>query len=164
MQQIHFFLSEDGLNWTALNGCNPAFLAGSDYTDRVYKTDNVNYAVAEETNIEETTAGDASVLFPFEGEDQGIRDPYMLRGAKADGSDSDKVWILATDLNTMAPQYGGNWGTMSHDGSTSLFIYETEDFVNWTRRWVDVGSEIEAGAAWAPEAIYNPEKDNYLIY
>ena len=164
VQQIHFFLSEDGLNWTALNGCNPAFLAGSDYTDRVYKTDNVNYAVAEETNIEETTAGDASVLFPFEGEDQGIRDPYMLRGAKADGSDSDKVWILATDLNTMAPQYGGNWGTMSHDGSTSLFIYETEDFVNWTRRWVDVGSEIEAGAAWAPEAIYNPEKDNYLIY
>ena len=33
VQQVHFFLSEDGLNWTALNGCQPAFLAGSDFME-----------------------------------------------------------------------------------------------------------------------------------
>lgn len=174
VQQVHFFLSEDGLNWTALNGCNPAFLAGDDYLDQIQQVSagSVNYQVAEGTDVSETVSGDASVLFPFEGDDQGIRDPYLLRGSKADGRDADKVWLLATDLNTMAPQYGGNlasntvgnWGTMSSKGSTSLFIYETEDWVHWERRYVDLGAEIDAGAAWAPEAIYNPAKDNYLVY
>ena len=174
VQQVHFFLSEDGLNWTALNGCNPAFLVGTDYQEQIQKVSggSVNYKVAAGTDVTETVRGDASVLFPFEGDDQGIRDPYLLRGSKKDGSDSDKVWLLATDLNTMASKYGGNlasntvgnWGTMSSQGSTSLFIYETEDWVHWERRYVDLGAEIDAGAAWAPEAIYNPKKDNYLVY
>ena len=174
VQQLHFFLSEDGLNWTALNGCNPAFLAGSDYTDSIQKVSStsVNYTVKSGTDISETVSGDASVLFPFEGDDQGVRDPYLIRGCKTVGSDSNKVWLLATDLNTMASKYGGNlasntvgnWGTMSSAGSTKLFVYETEDWVHWERRYIDVGTEIDAGAAWAPEAIYNPEKNNYLVY
>ena len=172
VQQVHFFLSEEGLNWTALNGCNPAFLAGTDYIDYIENNGTINYSVSESADIEETVQGDASVLFPFEGDDQGIRDPYLLRGAKADGSDEGKVWILATDLNTMDENYGGrpatnsvgNWGLMSSKGSTRLFVYETEDWITWERRWIDVGAEIGAGAAWAPEAIYNPEKDNYLVY
>lgn len=178
VQQVHFFLSQDGLNWTALNGCNPAFLAGSDYLDYIesYGANSINYKVAAGTDIAQTVSGDASVLFPFEGRDQGIRDPYMIRGSRADGSDSNKVWILATDLNTHSEQYGtatnkannicGNWGLTSTVGvgSTHLFVYETEDWVHWTRRWIDVGSEIGSAMAWAPEAIYNPEKDNYLVY
>ncbi len=176
VQQIHFFLSEDGMNWTALNGFNPIFEAGTDYADSIekYSATSHNYKVKEGTNIAQTRTGDASVLFPFEGEDQGVRDPYLIRGCKADGSDSNKVWLLATDLNTMAEKYGGNrannvvgnWGTMTTDGygSTKLFIYETEDWVHWTRRYVDVGAQVGACMAWAPEAIYNPEKDNYLLY
>ncbi len=175
VQQVHFFLSEDGLNWTAVNGCNPAFLAGSDYTSLIEKVSTRNYEIASgvsDEDIKATVSGDASVLFPFEGDDQGIRDPYIIRGSKKDGSDANKVWLLATDLNTMDSKYGGNktndsvgnWGTMSSAGSTSLFIYETEDFIHWERRYVDVGTEVEAGAAWAPEAIYNPQKDNYLVY
>ncbi len=170
VQQLHLFLSEDGLNWTALNGFHPIFETGTDYADKIQKAGTHNYRVSDGTDISQTTSGDASVLFPFEGDDQGIRDPYIIRGCR--GGDSDKVWILATDLNTMASKYGGNlnsntvgnWGTMSTKGSTKLFIYETEDWVNWERRYVDVGSEISAGAAWAPEAVYNPEKDNYLVY
>lgn len=170
VQQLHLFLSEDGLNWTALNGFNPVFNVGTDYIDKIKKAGTHNYTVAEGTDITATTSGDASVLFPFEGIDNGIRDPYIIRGCRKD--DSDKIWILATDLNTMASRYGGNlnnntvgnWGTMSTSGSTSLFIYETSDWVHWERRYVDVGKEINAGAAWAPEAIYNPDKDNYLVY
>lgn len=176
VQQVHFFLSEDGLKWTALNGCEPIFKTGTDYIDCIesYGGNSLNYKVAEGTDIKETTTGDASVLFPFEGNDQGVRDPYLIRGCKADGSDSNKVWLLATDLNTMAEKYGGNrannrvgdWGLMttSPHGSTKLFIYETEDWVHWTRRYVDVGKEVQACMAWAPEAIYNPVKNNYLVY
>lgn len=170
VQQLHLFLSEDGLNWTALNGFHPIFETGTDYADLIQSAGTHNYTVKSGADISATVSGDASVLFPFEGDDQGIRDPYIIRGSRAE--DSDKVWILATDLNTMASKYGGNlngnlvgnWGMMSTAGSTRLFIYETEDWVNWERRYIDVGSEIGAGAAWAPEAIYNPEKDNYLIY
>jgi len=173
-QQVHFFLSEDGLNWTALNGCNPAFLTGTDYLDLIEPCGKINYTVSMSADIKETVQGDASVLFPFEGNDQGIRDPYLIRGAKADGSDADKIWLLATDLNSQNEKYGGNgnrrdsevgdWQIMDDIGSTSLFIYETEDWIHWERRWIDVGESIGAGAAWAPEAIYNPEKDNYLVY
>lgn len=170
VQQLHFFLSEDGLNWTALNGFHSLFEVGTDYADDIETVGTHNYAVKAGTDIKSTTSGDASVLFPFEGNDQGVRDPYLIRGARKE--DSGKVWILATDLNTMASKYGGNlsnnsvgnWGTMSTAGSTKLFVYETEDWVHWERRYIDVGSEIDAGAAWAPEAVYNPEKDNYLVY
>ncbi len=176
VQQIHFFLSEDGLNWTALNGCNPLFEVGMDYADLIekYSPTSYNYKVKEDADIEQTKTGDASTLFPFEGEDQGVRDPYLIRGCRKNSIDSGKVWLLATDLNTMAEKYGGNrtnnvvgnWGTMTTSpyGSTKLFIWETEDWVHWTRRYVDVGTEVDACMAWAPEAIYNPAKDNYLVY
>ena len=170
VQQVHLFLSEDGLNWTALNGFNPIFETGTDYADLIEQAGTRNYTVKSGTDISKTVSGDASVLFPFEGNDQGIRDPYMLRGSREE--DSDKIWILATDLNTMASKYGGNlqnsvvgnWGRMSSAGSTKIFVYETEDWVHWERRYIDVGAEVGAGAAWAPEAVYNPEKDNYLVY
>lgn len=178
VQQIHFFLSEDGMNWTALNGCKPIFETGTDYQDNIERCapNSVNYKVAEGTNIKSTTKGDASVLFPFEGRDQGVRDPYLIRGCKKDGSDSNKVWLLATDLNTHAATYGsasnmannvcGDWGAMSTvgKGSQKLFVWETEDWVHWERRYIDVGGQINSAMAWAPEAIYNPEKDNYLVY
>ncbi len=181
VQQLHFFLSEDGLNWTALNGCQPLFLTGSDYADKIVKSgaNSINYEVAEGTDISKTVSGDASVLFPFEGNDQGVRDPYIIRGSKKDGSDSEKAWILATDLNTHSSKYGGDrgankigsWGQTTEfgKGSTNLFIYETDDWVHWTRRYIDVGNDedgnpIGMGMAWAPEAIYNPDKDNYLVY
>lgn len=170
VQQLHLFLSEDGLNWTALNGFAPIFETGTDYADLIENAGTHNYRIKSGVDISTTVSGDASVLFPFEGENQGIRDPYIIRGCRE--GDLDKVWILATDLNTMASKYGGNldshtvgsWETMALQGSTKLFIYETEDLMNWERTYVDVGSEISAGAAWAPEAIYNPDKDNYLVY
>ncbi|MBO5373260.1 MAG: leucine-rich repeat protein [Lachnospiraceae bacterium] len=179
VQQLHFFLSEDGLNWTAVNGCNPVFLTGEDYASNIVScgAGSVNYEVAPGTDITKTVTGDASVLFPFEGDDQGVRDPYLIRGCKPDGSDAGKTWILATDLNTHdAENYNGNkltntcgnWGLTNVNGSSSLFVWETEDYVNWTRRYIDVGIEVDGEEticmAWAPEAIYNPAKDNYLVY
>ncbi len=198
VQQIHFFLSQDGLNWTAVNGCMPAYMAGKDYPTDNYtfaknwklskisdkKTYNAtpgatdNGAFYKASDIAGTIKGDASVLFPFEGRDHGLRDPYLIRGSLKDGSDAGKIRILATDLNVFDKQYGNvNWGRMTSSkeagdefdksgsgGSKQLFIFETEDMVHWERRTVDVATEIGGGCAWAPEAIYNPEKDNYLVY
>ena len=252
VQQVHFFLSRDGLNWTALNGCNAAFQAGKtwqNYLEPAASTKDSNRGInweikqdywsdeyqafkagsltnsagekvtrfnGDETKLDDpvsqksvkaftkyyntmseealkgTTTGDASVLYPFEGNDQGIRDPYILRGAKADGSDADKIWILATDLNTQRQKYGskaenqnyntptcGQWDNengICGYSSPYMYVYETSDnFKTWTRRYIDLGSvtklqetnpEINDSfrMVWAPEAIYNPDKNNYLVY
>jgi hypothetical protein len=53
-----------------------------------------------------------------------------------------------------------------HSGSTSLVIWESTDLVNWSQpRLVDVAGSIpNAGCAWAPEAIYDVENGNYVVY
>ena len=189
VQQVHFYLSRDGLNWTSLNGNKPAFTAGKQWQKYVEPVSwtfmperAINYDIKEdyisdeywsylnfdfgtvryntpgvmhEFDIEKTVTGDASALFPYEGSDQGIRDPYIIRGCKKDGSDKDKIWVLATDLNTMRVKYGnsannnnfktstvGNWGIIASEvGSRNIFVYETSDKMKtWTRRWVDLGS------------------------
>lgn len=44
-------------------------------------------------------------------------------------------------------------------------IWESADLVNWSeQRMVDVASSISAGAAWAPEAIYDEKTGEYLVY
>lgn len=199
VQQLHFFLSPDGLNWSAVNGCMPAYMAGTQFPTDSYAFEKdwkgqaasagqkynatpgaaTNGAFYKAADIAGTVSGDASALFPFEGRDHGLRDPYLIRGCLKDGSDKDTVRILATDLNVYGKQYGNvNWGLMTSSkqagdncesdsksaGSKQLFIFETKDFVHWDRRTVDVAKEIKGGCAWAPEAIYNPQKDNYLVY
>ena len=198
VQQIHFFLSEDGLNWKAVNGCLPVYMVGTEFPVKQYMFQkdwklqtideeqcydetpaaSTNGAFYRKSDIVKTKCGDASVLFPFEGRDHGLRDPYLVRGCLADGSDADTIRILATDLNIYGKQYGNviwprmtstkepgdNYDDSGSGGSKNLFVFETKDFVRWERRCVDVASEIGGGCAWAPEAIYNPQKDNYLIY
>lgn len=92
--------------------------------------------------------------------DLGVRDPYIIRSVEG-----DRFFLVATDLDIRASKYGGNWGNMSTKGSTSLMIWESTDLVNWSaQRMVDVASSIGAGAAWAPEAIWDAKTGEYLVY
>ncbi len=77
---------------------------------------------------------------------------YILRSAEG-----DKFFMIATDLSIY---YRGGWGNASATttGSRDLIVWESTDLVNWSEpRAVAVGP-LDAGCAWAPEAIYN-EKD-----
>lgn len=92
--------------------------------------------------------------------DYGVRDPYIIRSAEG-----DKFYLIATDLDIDSYKYGGNWGLMASQGSQGLVIWESEDLVNWSEpRLVDVASEINAGMAWAPEAIYDEATGEYLVF
>ena len=88
----------------------------------------------------------------------GVRDPSIVRS-----EDGTKFWILATDLRIAS---GKGWSVAMHSGSTNLVIWESDDLVNWSAPWlVDVAGSIDqAGCAWAPEAIYDPENNNYVVY
>ncbi|NEC88046.1 glycoside hydrolase family 43 protein [Streptomyces sp. SID12501] len=89
---------------------------------------------------------------------KGVRDPSLVRSP-----DGDKYWIIATDLCIGC---GQTWGDAISNGSRNLVVWESSDLVTWSAPWLlDVAGEIPDGRnAWAPEAIWNPETNDYVLY
>ncbi len=86
---------------------------------------------------------------------KGIRDPFIVYDEKL-----KKYFIIATDLLTTS----GNWYNFSHKGSRSLFVWESEDLINWSEeRHIEVGVK-DAGCVWAPEAIFCKEKNMWFVF
>ena len=90
--------------------------------------------------------------------EEGVRDPSLIRS-----NDGTKFWLLATDLRIAS---GKGWDVAQYSGSTNLVFWESEDLVHWSAPWmVDVAGSIDdAGCAWAPEAIWDDENQNYVVY
>jgi hypothetical protein len=103
-------------------------------------------------------AGDP--VLSWEEGDKGVRDPYLVRSG-----DGKKTYLIATDLSIY---HRGGWGkaNATTTGSKDLVVWESDDLVNWSKpRAVDVASKIkEAGMAWAPEAFWDPDKQQYMVY
>ncbi|AMW15366.1 1,4-beta-xylanase [Streptomyces qaidamensis] len=89
---------------------------------------------------------------------RGVRDPALVR---APGG--DKYWIIATDLCIGC---GQSWGDSMNNGSRNLVVWESTDLVTWSQpRLLNVAGAIPDGRnAWAPEAIWNPETNDYVLY
>ena len=98
------------------------------------------------------------VLTWSEGEG-GVRDPYVVRGP--DGL----FHIIATDLSVY---HRGGWqeGRATVNGSTGLVIWDSPDLAHWGRpRLVDVASAIpRAGMAWAPEACWDADREQWIVF
>jgi hypothetical protein len=89
---------------------------------------------------------------------RGVRDPALVRSP-----DGGKYWIIATDLCIGC---GQDWGTAIGNGSRNLVVWESTDLVTWSQPWLlNVAGSIPDGRnAWAPEAIWNPETNDYVLY
>ena len=91
--------------------------------------------------------------------DRGVRDPWIVRAPEG-----DKFYLIGTDLNI---NRRGGWGAAGWQfSSTKLAIWESNDMVNWSDvRLVDVASGIlDAGMAWAPEAVYDEATGDYFVF
>ncbi|WP_442574566.1 immunoglobulin-like domain-containing protein [Microbacterium sp. F51-2R] len=119
--------------------------------------EQIYFADSEDGQTWTDLNGEQPVLQSTVGE-TGVRDPFLVRG-----SGGDKFYLLATDLSTA--KYGWRF-TPDNPGSRSLVVWESNDLVNWSApRLVDVASKIpQSGNAWAPEATYDPETGEYLVY
>ncbi|MCX5421721.1 glycoside hydrolase family 43 protein [Streptomyces sp. NBC_00078] len=84
---------------------------------------------------------------------KGVRDPALVKSP-----DGSKYWIVATDLCI-------NCGSTYTNGSPSLVVWESTDLVTWSQpRLLNVAGAIPGGQnAWAPEAIWNPETNDYVL-
>ncbi len=99
--------------------------------------------------------GGKPVLYSTLGE-RGVRDPHIVRSP-----DGDRFSLVATDLRLYA---GLDWDRHQRRGSRSIMIWESSDLVDWGQgRLVEIAPP-EAGNAWAPEAIWDPEQDAYLVH
>ncbi len=89
--------------------------------------------------------------------ERGIRDPYILR--KHDGTG---YYIIATDLSIY--NINGNWGQSQQAGSHNIIVWETADLTDLGEpRMVEIAPE-NATCTWAPEAIWDDEKDAYMVF
>lgn len=87
---------------------------------------------------------------------KGVRDPFMVRNPE-----TGRVYLIATDLRIEA---GLGWGAAQFDGSRDIIIWETDDLIHWSHeRAVTVGIP-EAGCVWAPESVYDREKNAFFVY
>lgn len=89
----------------------------------------------------------------------GVRDPYIVRGP-------DRVFhIIATNLSVF---HRGGWqeGMATINGSTGLVVWDSTDLVHWTQpRILNVAANIPgAGMAWAPEACWDAQANQWIIF
>lgn len=95
------------------------------------------------------------VLVSTVGE-QGARDPFIVKDDRC-----GKYYLLATDLKI---SYGEDWQRAKTRGSRDLLVWESSDLLHWSEvRACPVGLP-EAGCVWAPEAIYDQEKEAFLVF
>ncbi|WP_369167424.1 glycoside hydrolase family 43 protein [Streptomyces sp. R28] len=89
---------------------------------------------------------------------KGVRDPALVRSP-----DGSRYWIIATDLCIGC---GQSWGDSVNNGSRNLVVWESTDLVTWSQpRLLNVAGAIPDGRnAWAPEVIWNPETNDYVLY
>ncbi|KAI1341140.1 glycosyl hydrolase [Xylariaceae sp. FL0016] len=97
------------------------------------------------------------VLKPTKGT-TGVRDPALVQGG---GGEAGKKWyIVGTDLNIGKT----TWDAAQRTGSRGIFVWESSDMVNWTGERLVTVEDATAGMVWAPEAIWDPSKNQYLVH
>ncbi len=85
-----------------------------------------------------------------------VRDPYILKGPDENGKEC--YFIIATDMDA-------NQGWLSNH---ALITWRSYDLVNWTDETVIDIRDFEGfettTRAWAPQAIWDSEKQMYMVY
>lgn len=123
--------------------------------ERQPQEEQVHFALSKDGRDWAALNGGAPVLINGVGEG-AARDPFLLRS-----HDGSKFYLLATDL---AVHRNRDWRRAMRAGSRSIVVWESSDLVSWSApRLAMVGDDF-FGCVWAPEAIYDPEKEAYLVY
>src|SRR5690606_18290025 len=88
--------------------------------------------------------------------ERGVRDPFFLRS-----HDGSRVYVIATDLSI---HRNHDWRRAQEEASQSILVWESEDLVNWSEaRLVKVAPD-DAGCAWAPEAVWDADRGEYMVF
>lgn len=101
--------------------------------------------------------GGQPVINPTKGT-QGVRDPSIIAGG---AEEAGKKWyIIGTDLNIAKT----TWDAAQRKGSRGIFVWESTDLINWSGERLVQVEDATAGMVWAPDAIWDAEKGQYLVH
>lgn len=104
------------------------------------------------------TLNDGQPVLTSDQGEKGIRDPFVMRSP-----DGDRFYMLSTDLN-MFDLYNGDFGRAQEVGSRKLNVWQSDDLATWSPlRQITVSSEL-AGNTWAPEATWDADRGEYVVY
>jgi arabinoxylan arabinofuranohydrolase len=118
-------------------------------------TEQVYFGLSRDGRQWRALNGGSPVLISTLGE-KGVRDPYLLRS-----HDGKSFRLLATDLSI---HLNRDWNRAQTAGSKSIVIWESDDLVTWNApRLVKVAAD-DAGCTWAPEAVFDEETRDYLVF
>jgi len=114
--------------------------------------ERIHLAVSRDGYNFEPMNGNKAIIIPTLGKGC-VRDPYILRGQ--DGY----FYIVATNMK-------------SEEGWTSnhaIVTWKSKDLINWTDETLidirDFGGEFaNTNRAWAPQAIWDEERQQYMVY
>ncbi len=123
--------------------------------ERTAMTEQIYFAASEDGRTWSSLNGGNPVLVSNVGE-KGVRDPFLVRS-----NDGSKYFLLATDLSI---HNNGSWKRAVEEGSKSLVIWQSADLVHWGEPRLAKVAADDAGCTWAPEAVYDAEAGNYLMF
>ncbi len=125
------------------------------FTGNEVSEQTLHFAVSTDGYKFEALNGNEAVIEQTKGT-LCVRDPYILKGPDENGEDC--YFIIATDMNALE-----GW-TSNH----ALITWRSYDLVNWTDETVIDMREFEGfettNRAWAPQAIWDSEKEMYMVY
>ena len=112
------------------------------YVMSYFKDNDTSLYFAYSTDALNWTAlSNKPVLTATQGTKQ-IRDPYIFR--KRDG----KFVVMSTE----------GWN------NSEIYLWDSDDLVKFTNERLMKVNTFDTGQAWAPECIYDPDNDRYVIY
>ncbi|HYQ33912.1 MAG TPA: immunoglobulin-like domain-containing protein, partial [Lapillicoccus sp.] len=88
--------------------------------------------------------------------EMGLRDPFLIRSPEG-----DRFFLIATDLSIGR---NGDWDRSQRQGSRYLEIWESTDLKNWSEQRHVLVSPPTAGNTWAPEAYWDDELQQYVVF
>jgi len=143
------------LSGVSLQAGNGGYLFVTFKGEQTPLTEQIYFALSPDGRQWNALSNSQPVLVSALGE-KGVRDPYLLRTP-----DGHKFHLIATDLSI---NRNGNWGRAVRAGSKSIVIWDSTNLVHWSEpRLVQVAPD-DAGCTWAPEAVYDEARKEYLVF
>ncbi len=125
-------------------------------TEETADAEQVYYALSKD-GLHWQDCSNSPVLRSFIGE-KGVRDPYLLRLQNNEG-----FVLMATDLSIY---HRGGWDASDAtvNGSKNIVFWKSQDLINWSEARLIQVIPDDTGCAWAPEAIFDPERGKYMVF
>lgn len=103
-----------------------------------------------------TALNDGKPVLVSELGEKGVRDPFLVRA-----HDGKNFYLIATDLSI---NRNGDWQRAVRAGSRSIVVWESKDLIRWSDPRLVAVAPPDAGCTWAPEAVYDEENGDYLVF